>query len=242
MRDTLFHDTGATRAFCVGAILLCVAAIGCGHTSGGAYNQGVPVTPRAPVFSPAQDAPHTIGMPGTQPRRVSVEPNPKPTRVLPQTPETMRQPGIWASETPEFPHDSPNLRLLGFVMPAPDDIGTMDDLHAPMLCASPMDVATRAVDSGGLIGSLSPRERACLAAQLFTACLAQLGKGLEIAKAKGAGHDDRLLAHVRAAYQVAIAHRDAVCGADYRTPPDHDALIVAAWRMWNNMTNKGGGK
>lgn len=62
------------------------------------YAQGAPMPPRPPPFNPAQDAPHTVGQPGHLAPPVRPQPNPVPGRVLPQTPETRREPGIWASD------------------------------------------------------------------------------------------------------------------------------------------------
>jgi hypothetical protein len=76
--------------------LLCLACAPA--SSPGTYAKGTYRPPvRAPTFSPAEDAPHTFE-PG---RPAPVQPGPIPARVLPQTPETRKAPGIWASDEPK---------------------------------------------------------------------------------------------------------------------------------------------
>lgn len=104
---------------CLVVLLLC---LGCASSAPTTYNQasfsGVPARPpppRAPSFSPAEDAPHTF-RPGEQ--RPSVEPGPRPTRVLPETQRTMREPGIWSSSGPQGDGKPPPIN---WNVPLPED-------------------------------------------------------------------------------------------------------------------------
>lgn len=88
---------------------------------GVAAAQPARLPPPSPVFNPAQDAPHTIGQPGHLRPQPKVEPGPRPTRVLPQTPETMRQPGVWGTTAPRG-SDAPMVKVEDVSIPLPPDI------------------------------------------------------------------------------------------------------------------------
>jgi hypothetical protein len=79
------------------AMVLSAALSGCISTpeTPPEYHQGV-YRPATPVLRPGVGAPTYD--PHVAPQR---EPQPKPSRLLPETPETRRQPGIWASDAPE---------------------------------------------------------------------------------------------------------------------------------------------
>lgn len=102
------------------AVLLLV---GCGVAAPakhGQYAQGAPVPPRPPAFTPAQDAPHTVGQPGTLAPPRQYPRAPPGQRVLPETPETRRGPGLWGSTPPVASDDpDPSLTLMGVPIAAP---------------------------------------------------------------------------------------------------------------------------
>jgi hypothetical protein len=100
------------------------------------YGQGIVRPVRPPTFRPVDDAPHKTGQPGHVPGvRVAPEPQPKPTRLLPQTPETARQPGIWASKEPQAVPE-----MFRWDVPVPEnDPEAAQKIHA---CASDMKVAS----------------------------------------------------------------------------------------------------
>lgn len=137
--------------------------------------QGIPVAPRPPAFSPVTDAPITIGQPGTQPRGVAIEPNPKPSRALPESPETRRGPGIWASKEPET---DPTISVLGVPLWAPDaDTDVMGVYHR---CAAMANTATSVKSIPA-----AERLRMCLAPLLIYHCVMVLeDKRPEWAQAK----------------------------------------------------------
>lgn len=64
------------------------------------YRQGVPVVPSAPPFSPVTRAPITVGQPGYVGPLEGLPRSPY-GRVLPETPGTRKEPGLWAAEVPK---------------------------------------------------------------------------------------------------------------------------------------------
>jgi hypothetical protein len=80
------------------------------------YHQGAYRAPPPPVLRPGVGAP--TYSPHLQPG-IQVEPGPKLQRALPQTPETQRQPGIWASDAPE--EEGPSVELFKVPWPLPPE-------------------------------------------------------------------------------------------------------------------------
>lgn len=79
-------------------ILLFLTA--CATSAPSRYEQGA-FRPAPPVFVPSQDAPHTVGQPGYVTPPASQPERSPHTRVLPETPETRREPGLWAGDEPK---------------------------------------------------------------------------------------------------------------------------------------------
>lgn len=88
-----------------------------GCTAPHAYMDGAPVRV-APVEPITTYTPAGAGLPEYwgQPDRPTLEPNPKPTRELPQTEKTRREPGIWASDKRKI---GGPLKILDVVLPVP---------------------------------------------------------------------------------------------------------------------------
>jgi hypothetical protein len=81
----------------VRATLLAVVLVSCASSTPTTYQRGVYTAPAsARPATPVGTGARTVGQPGPQSSRVSMEPNPRPTRVLPTTPE----PGLWSAEEP----------------------------------------------------------------------------------------------------------------------------------------------
>lgn len=110
--------------------------------------------PRAPTLTPA----------------AKPQPQPKPARHLPQTPETRKVPGIWAGDAPHAStRRAPD--LLDVVFPLPDGI---EPEHVPALaeCGNvygPIFKTLSAVLQHAL--NLEPEDRACLVDALLGDCL-----------------------------------------------------------------------
>ena len=86
------------------------------------YRQGIPIAPGAPAFNPATDSPVTTGQPGYVGPAEQIPRTPH-GRVLPQTPTTRREPGLWAGDAPQasMPWVDREPIILGTVLPEPND-------------------------------------------------------------------------------------------------------------------------
>jgi hypothetical protein len=146
---------------------LAVLLAGCAATPPTQYAQGVPVAPRAPSFSPALDAPITVGQPGYVGPAENLPRSPH-GRVLPQTPATQREPGLWAGDQPRAVATEPpdwrtrEPRVLGIAIPEKEGMGP-DDIVILKRCAAATDSALTAVLAPAAISGLTPVERQCLA-------------------------------------------------------------------------------
>jgi len=113
-------------------VLLCLLAMSCAVPPA-EYRDGAPLRPSAP---PARYAPPGMGLPeywgSPQPTRPQVEPGPKPKRVLPETPESRRGPGLWATRDPAIPE--PGVIVQGVKIPLPDDT-PVADMERARACA-----------------------------------------------------------------------------------------------------------
>jgi hypothetical protein len=136
------------------------------------FRDGAPV--RAPIVEPRTDyTPAGAGLPEYWGQPVeSVERSPH-ARVLPQTPETMRGPGIWAAKDPEpgVPGD-PLIR--GVRLPFPPDAETDQEKWPTFSCA---------VVASGVLNQpqyllpflrLTERQQKCIVAQIYHRCTSQL--------------------------------------------------------------------
>jgi hypothetical protein len=155
-------------------LILLLSACASGHE----YHQGA-YRPAPPVFVPSQDAPHTF-----RPGRLSpVQPGPKPTRVLPETPETRREPGIWASgggDAPGWNDPAPRIAVLDVEIPMPPEIVTAWDAMLAVQCSMRADVGLRTEHRLlARLRGMTPQERRCLAAAAFTHCAIRIGQRLQ---------------------------------------------------------------
>jgi hypothetical protein len=143
-------------------LLLCASAC--------AANQSA--LPMPPPFNPVTDSPITLGHPGY------VDTSPKPERsphkrVLPQTPETRREAGIWAAHEsePGVPGDP---LILGVRLPFPPEASTNHEKWPTYACSV---VASGVLDHPAhhlTAARLTDKQRRCLAAQAYQRCVNQL--------------------------------------------------------------------
>lgn len=213
------------------SILLFVVACSSGPPT--TYSKGTyrPAPTRAPAFSPTEDAPHTF-QPG---RPLPAQPGPRPSRVLPQTPETRKEPGIWASGQPDPEQIEP--RLFGVLMPVPPS-ATDYDKKAVYKCVFAMsDFAIRA--TGGTAEALvarlatyTERERGCVAATLYATCLKSIKDHYNSEFERGAVYDPEVASGLQGLIGTANKARDAACR---HTPISEDGMrlrddVLAKWR------------
>lgn len=132
------------------------------------YRDGARLPPAEPRTT---YAPTGTGLPeywGRPERKPDVEPNPKPTRLLPPSME----PGIWAASEPT----DPRVSVLETWIPVPsvddDDGRPLAAIH----CTDAIDVTFRDDAPELWIGAaaVTEEDRACLAALVFHACIADL--------------------------------------------------------------------
>jgi hypothetical protein len=173
------------RLVSVSVVALLLAACGSPRRQ---YAQGAPLAPRPPAFSPTTDAPHTVGQPGHVRPATRMEPNPRPGRVLPETPETRRGPGIWASGAPSDGAER-GPQILDVPLPIGDTLTDPKDYWLTDECAVMMDRAARKV-----VGKtkLSTTMRQCLAAQQYLTCTIAALRADGLADAAGDSNPHRM--------------------------------------------------
>lgn len=130
--------------------------------AGCSANQGA--FPVAPPFTPSMDAPIVVGQPGYvgEPERAPRSPH---KRVLPETPETMRQPGIWAATDPFTP------TILDVEVPPTPDVSDVTRAAEHRCVADYADVFFRSEELARRAFRHSPAQRRCIAAALFAECM-----------------------------------------------------------------------
>lgn len=161
------------------------------------YSQSAPV----PEFEPAWTAPHTTGQPGyVSPEDVPRSPH---KRVLPQTPETMRGPGIWASDGPyELTRERPAILGVTLPMPEPEEDGTLNP-EIEWTCARTMNVAL--AKAAREYRTFTQPMRDCLAARLFAWCADEFAEAGRRGKQEGTDYDpDRMRREAGAAHRSSL--------------------------------------
>lgn len=212
----------------------------CACSSGGEYRRGTHVRP--PAFHPAQDAPHTVGQPGhLQPR--TEYPRSPHTRVLPQTPETARRPGLWsatASNTApkRSPGDPiPNMQVLDVQVPHHAEARDGWDTSPTEQCAASNEFVFMAGD-GSLAARayrLSADQRACLVALAQVSCVEEIFVRFSEA-ARAAGVNPPLMPWMAKAVESAREWAAKACSRRQETP-EVRAILEAM-----EQGNKGGGR
>jgi hypothetical protein len=142
----------------------------CACSSGSEYRRGTHVRP--PSFHPAQDAPHTVGQPGHLQPRTDYPRSPH-TRVLPQTPGTARQPGLWAGGGDVTVIDPKEITVLGVELLLPPEMydGEAGDAGPTILCAKHWN-AVLATDAAKWLREMKDdAARRCLVALMNEACV-----------------------------------------------------------------------
>ena len=140
-----------------------------------AANQSAFPTPRPPSFSPTLDAPITTGMPGYVGSPANLPPSPH-KRVLPETPETRKQAGIWAVKDSD---ERVTPILLDVFPPTSMDAQTPWDYEVPEQCARTMLDALKRAKLLQAANALESPIKRCLAARLYSACADEWRKDVE---------------------------------------------------------------
>jgi hypothetical protein len=176
-------------------LLALLALTACAAPSTGTtYRQGAFVPMEAPPFEATETAPHTTGQPGhVAPEEVPRSPD---ARRLPQTPQTRREAGVWASGDGHS-RDS-RIAVLGVMLPLGP--GGDDELTAPLGCMMRINDALDHAGRGDA-EALPPNEKACLVAMLYRRCTQLALDRDERAKKAGTDFD---VAHSAATFRAAV--------------------------------------
>ncbi len=217
------------------AIILCLFLAACASPERRELRDGAPVRP-APVFVAPGYTPAGAGLPEYMPgppEPVRVEPQPKPTRLLPPT----REPGIWASNEPSAPNGPV---VLGVPLPMPP-INNVEPL------GEQVEYAVRCAQSvGRRLDMLALKERAlkldmpprtCLLAKLYALCL-QRELEDEVKKASSGAGAAAVPKALNRTIDLAAEFRAKACDETSSPEVDDIASIVAA--RWGRLDTHGG--
>lgn len=195
-------------------LLLFLSACGApSHT----YRQGIPVAPSAPAFNPAWDAPVTTGQPGYVGPAENLPRSPH-GRVLPETPDTRREPGLWAGDEPRAAKTPPwatwPTTVLGVALPPLEDLADESFQQQVQKCSY---LISRVADDDVIqrsLKELSPEQLQCFVARMNLYCAWEdeqyLGRIKKTAKAPPPGLRDAIHKH----YAGAKRFEAAKCGED----------------------------
>jgi hypothetical protein len=188
------------------AVLLLSLACSSSEPRPSTLNQAAYRTPpRPPVFTPAEDAPHTIGQPGHLRPERQIEPNPRHKRHLPPT----REPGLWAGDAPRAAADESdpayvvaNPKLFGLPVPVPDGLSPLPSGE----CAAKLALAAWRAGLEAMARDVPEPMRQCLIGHLMAKCTEQ---GIDDAKklSKPSLHAPRW----EAAHAAAVRHKTKAC-------------------------------
>lgn len=169
---------------------------------------------------------------GTYVLASQVEPGPRPARVLPETPETRKGPGLWSTAQPTSATLAPP-EVEGIVLPFPPGTSTPEDEVPTRWCAfSLAKVAQEDVSLISLTKISSKNVRRCLVATAYAHCAyietSRREKGL---RATTPQETERF----RRARDASAAWRAEMCG---KAPPsDDDARrlghLLSGWNRRN---------
>jgi hypothetical protein len=145
----------------------------CASSTPTQYAQGVPALPRAPAFNPTLDAPITTGQPGYVGPAENLPHSPH-RRVLPETPDTRKEPGLWAAEPPtSATGDVPE--ILGLALPPLDLDDSAESLANQKDCADRWAKVLRQSGLGRQRPKMPPAEQRCAAALMYVLCWKEEG-------------------------------------------------------------------
>lgn len=203
------------------ALLLCLFLAACAAPERHELRDGAPVRP-APVFVTPGYTPAGAGLPEYMPgppEPVRVEPNPRPTRLLPQTPESRRGPGIWAGDA-TFDDVMQEFGVLGVLLPFPagDSVEDAAMRGQVRMCAHIAREMFAAIMPENELAKATDADVICVVARAFRACaLKDIARRDEL-KERGELYSpliNDLVERNRAAAQAFVDH---ACGPDSKTP------------------------
>lgn len=198
------------------AAMLCAA---CASSPPSEYQRGSYRPVRAPTFTPAEDAPHTVGQPGhlRQPQEYPRSPH---KRLLPPT----QEPGLWAGDGPRAarPTIDPNApRFFNVPLPLPDAPDAYDKKVATH-CGAAMSLAAKWASTAEWYGRLDNKRQQCIAAALYSFCAEHLAAPADKASA----------ARLDAVKAAAARFKSTRCPPEPITDPDVNGVRAPTQKIW----------
>jgi hypothetical protein len=153
--------------------------------------------------------------------------------VLPQTPDSRKEPGIWAAG----PGGAPEPLLLRILLPLPPDAETETDKGAVLQCAQMMTGILALARAHEAALALPPPVRTCLAARLYLACAEGMVADLDDA-AREAWHYSRehMVAAKKMRKMAEGFHKAACRDTSVRKPSDD--IAEAAIREFQTLRGR----
>jgi hypothetical protein len=145
-------------------LLSLILVLGCSSSTPSQYDRGTLTGP-----PPAQQRPG-VGLPTYDPH-VAPRPEPQPaqSRLLPQTPETQRQPGIWASGNE--PSAAPSVKMFETEISLPAETAAAAGLIERLKeCASDLQQAAWRSKDATAIQRMGEKQHLCLGTWLLAVC------------------------------------------------------------------------
>jgi hypothetical protein len=166
-------------------LVVFVGVFGCGGPA--EYRKGTYRPPPTPVMRPGVGAP-SVGQPGWNPG-VRTIPSPQHGRILPQTPETRKEPGIWASEPERASVEDPENPLTWKAFYYPENLD-FREISVAQKCRAEFERAATSLDLTHdsivkrLPQTLSIDQWQCFIAKAYQHCATEKHKANESARAK----------------------------------------------------------
>lgn len=208
------------------AAILALFLVACAPPARRTYQDGPP-SRAAPAFVHPGYAPAGAGLPEYMPGQPEPLPRSPHGRILPETPETRRGPGIWAGDEPK--QDVRYLPLLNVALSLPPK-PTIPELEMIVHCKLTLEAA------GGHelnpLLRLPDDERACIAARLFSHCADGLTHKADRLKRAGEAFDLGAETARKRVATIARRMREALCIE--AVSKDADDAAVTIMKRWSN--------
>lgn len=220
---TVEHLLGLMTRTVLCLALLSVAACSTPPTT---YERGTLTRP-----PPAQQRPG-VGAPTYDPhaKPIPPQPQPVPARVLPQTPETARHPGLWSSEEPRAGLDDGSYTLLGVRLPTAPEATREVDRALTAICAHQMKQVISQGRFSRDVTSLPGAQARCIASKLYAHCADGLFHVIIEQKKAALAYDENEFSMLEAMKRTANAfHREACRDVELG-----DMLTTAVTSIYND--------
>lgn len=196
------------------------------------YHDGMPVR-TVPVFVTPGYTPAGAGLPEYMPGMDAAPavPRGKDRRVLPETPQSRREPGIWASDDERRARPVPSVArwqrtLFGIELPLVEENPPGDSARLTNGCAAYAKYAAKLSGQDERALALPEQARACIAAKLFVACAKSAVDRHEQLRSKLESYDPALFKSEKAVEHRATEFEHAMCNGRHWTGEMNDIYTV----------------